>query len=493
MHLPTLTAIAATRDPAEKPITIAMFNVDMIGHCNPTFALVQQLVQRGCEVHYFLPPNDQLRIAAREAGAIVESYQKDDPSDLKLDACGNFDGLSITERFSIWPLASTLAMGEHVVSRCRDLGVDIVVYDPMAPHGLLVSKKLNIPCVSLITFPGLGSISSLIDESKLERFRQLREPLALQVKEEFGVDLNNDYLSRFQWLADSSIGENFVTTAAELEAPMPAASWVEEVQEHFPMNCIGCMANETAPHVTIAKSSSDKAEAEYTIITNKLPLDDLEKAAKRDAKVVYVALGTMALADRWNEDLGMMSAGNLPDGTTGKAYSQHIWRNALDAASILGDGYHWVMCIGKQADALDFLEGHTEEEKLAGLPRNVTLCTSLQQVEMLSRHAHVFVTHAGFNSLQESLVAQIPMIAVPQAVDQPANARNIEASGWGRAFLQPMSTVTSSHLADAVAEAAADQNPFRSALVATSSCLVGGDARAAERLITMARSFKHDV
>merc|ERR1712232_1419808 len=112
----------------------------------------------------------------------------------------------------------------------------------------------------------------------------------------------------------------------------------------------------------------------------------------------------------------------------------------------LGDAYHCVLCIGMQADALDFLEGESEEEKLATLPRNMTLCTSVQQVEMLNNHAHVFVTHAGFNSLQESLIAGVPLIAVPQAVDQPANARKIVSRGWGQAFLEPMRTVTPSEL-----------------------------------------------
>merc|ERR1711988_1631424 len=126
----------------------------------------------------------------------------------------------------------------------------------------------------------------------------------------------------------------------------------------------------------------------------------------------------------------------------------------------LGDRFHCVLCIGRQPDALDFLEGGDEEEKLAHLPKNMTLRTSVQQVEMLSNHAHVFVTHAGFNSLQESLIAQVPMIAVPQGVDQPANARKIEDAGWGRAFLEPMRTVTPSSLQDALVEAAAEKSPF---------------------------------
>merc|ERR1712137_1048595 len=129
-----------------------------------------------------------------------------------------------------------------------------------------------------------------------------------------------------------------------------------------------------------------------------------------------------------------MSGGNLPDGTTGKDFSCHVWRSTMEAMTRLGDGYHCVVCIGHQADALDFLEGSTKLEKLKTLPSNITLRTTIQQVEMLSKHAHAFVTHAGFNSLQESLIAGVPLIAVPQAIDQPANAHKIVSRGWGCAM-----------------------------------------------------------
>jgi len=211
-----------------------------------------------------------------------------------------------------------------------------------------------------------------------DHLAEVRKPLAMQIKEELGVDLNADLASRFQWLAE----ENFVTTAKDLEVPLPepgTSKWADEVREKFLMITVGCMANEMAPHVTVGKTSRVQKTAEWKSINNKLPVEDLSAAASRGAKVVFVALGTMALAVRWAEDLGMASGGNLPQGTTGKDFCQHIWITAIAAMRALGDGYHCVLCIGLQADALDFLDGETEEEKLAGLPNNITLCTSVQQ------------------------------------------------------------------------------------------------------------------
>ena len=72
---------------AEGP-TIAIFNVAMIGHVNPTFALVQELCKRGCKVSYFLPPVAPIRAAAMESGAVVEGYLPEDPSDFVMEKCG---------------------------------------------------------------------------------------------------------------------------------------------------------------------------------------------------------------------------------------------------------------------------------------------------------------------------------------------------------------------------------------------------------------------
>jgi len=220
-------------------------------------------------------------------------------------------------------------------------------------------------------------------------------------------------------------------------------------------------------------------------ISNQIPVVELQEAATRGARVIYVALGTMALAERWAIDVGEMSGGNLPPGCTGKMFCQHVWKALLTAMRELGDGYRCVMCVGSQEDALDFLEGACDEERLATVPSNVFVRTSVQQVEMLSSHAHVFVTHAGFNSLQESLIAGVPLIAVPQAVDQPANARKIVSRGWGQAFLEPMRTVTPSELLLTLRDVASESCSYQAEVARAGAELIGGEVRAADRLIAM--------
>jgi hypothetical protein len=247
------------------------------------------------------------------------------------------------------------------------------------------------------------------------------------------------------------------------------------------------MANKSAPHVTgsLPKEKEGVASSTTSGISASLPVEKLAAATARGTKVVYAALGTMALKDRWAQDIGSSSNGNVPVGIIGKAFCQHVWKSLFAAMSDLGDHYHCVVCVGTQDDALDFLEGDTEECQLSKVPQNVTVCSFVQQMEMLSNYADVFISHAGFNSLQESLIAGVPLIAVPQAIDQPANARKIEASGWGRAFLQPMSSISASTLAEAVRDVTAEHTSYRKTVASTSSELRDGEVRAADRLFEM--------
>ncbi|CAK9014341.1 Uncharacterized UDP-glucosyltransferase YjiC [Durusdinium trenchii] len=456
--------------------TVAIFNVALIGHVNPTFPLVQELVRRGCRVHYFLPKVPQIWDAARESGAIVESYLPDVP-ELVLEECGTQvppEDLRPEEQEAwaraVWPLASTLLCGEHVIQRCQDLGVSVVLYDPAAPHGLLVALKLGIPKASLVTFPGIGSLGDIMaHQDRLEKLAGLRAPLGQAIEERFGVDLQVNLLTRRHYLT----AVNFITTCKDLVAPVPSeAAWAQELSR-FRFLPIGCLVSSTAPHIS---SAPGKVPGN---LRDDLPMKELHEQLVAGRRIIFAALGTMALNERWNMDLGRVSSGNLPTGTTGKQYCQHVWKALLCAMEDLGDEFYCVLCAGKQPDALDFLEKDSQ------LPQNVIVRASVPQVEMLNSYASVFLSHVGFNSLQESLMAGVPLVAVPQAVDQPANAMKVQNCSWGISFLHPMETVTSSAMASALRSLACPSSPCRAAVQAARQHLEGGVERLAEKLLEM--------
>src|SRR5579859_4273581 len=69
-------------------------------------------------------------------------------------------------------------------------------------------------------------------------------------------------------------------------------------------------------------------------------------------------------------------------------------------------------------------------EDLAPIPSNFLIAASVPQLEVLAR-AQVFVTHSGMNSAMESLYYGVPMVAVPQMMEQEATAERLQALELG--------------------------------------------------------------
>lgn len=66
--------------------------------------------------------------------------------------------------------------------------------------------------------------------------------------------------------------------------------------------------------------------------------------------------------------------------------------------------------------------------RFGAVPENVRLEPYVPQAELLA-HCATFVTHAGFNSVKESLISGVPMVAIPIAADQPYCAQRAAALG----------------------------------------------------------------
>jgi UDP:flavonoid glycosyltransferase YjiC (YdhE family) len=87
-------------------------------------------------------------------------------------------------------------------------------------------------------------------------------------------------------------------------------------------------------------------------------------------------------------------------------------------------------------------------------PSNVHLLSVVPQQLML-RCCEVFITHAGFNGVRESLAEGVPMVAVPLYAEQPANAERIVELGLG-VRVSPSDADTDA-LADAVRQVIDDR------------------------------------
>ena len=181
----------------------------------------------------------------------------------------------------------------------------------------------------MVTYPGMGSLSDLMSsEEVLRRAASFRKPYGEQILKHFGVDLEVELLTRRQYYADL----NFVTTCEDLVAPLPELPWAQELQSRFHFVPVGCLVSESAPHV--AEARAQKALQRLKSFGHALPVAELEQQIALGRKICFAALGTMATSDRWDVDLGRSSAGNLPMGTTGKQYCQHVWKALLQVGQV---------------------------------------------------------------------------------------------------------------------------------------------------------------
>ncbi|HEX2301738.1 MAG TPA: macrolide family glycosyltransferase [Pseudonocardiaceae bacterium] len=124
----------------------------------------------------------------------------------------------------------------------------------------------------------------------------------------------------------------------------------------------------------------------------------------------------------------------------GTAYTDqlHIYRLCVEQ---LAQTYRLVLSTGK-VDPAD----------LGPLPAGVQAARIQPQLDVLA-HASVFITHAGMGGSVESLWFGVPTVAIPQAVDQFANAARLETLGVGVHL--PAEQVDGESLRSAVAVAAA--------------------------------------
>ncbi|MGW0673133.1 macrolide family glycosyltransferase [Streptomyces sp. NPDC002746] len=106
----------------------------------------------------------------------------------------------------------------------------------------------------------------------------------------------------------------------------------------------------------------------------------------------------------------------------GSAYTDRpeFYRQCLAAYGDL-PGWHVVLQVGR----------HTDRRRLGDIPSNVEVHSWVPQPAILEQ-ADAFVTHAGMGGSSEGLFAGVPMIAVPQGVDQFMNADRLVELGVAR-------------------------------------------------------------
>jgi zeaxanthin glucosyltransferase len=90
-------------------------------------------------------------------------------------------------------------------------------------------------------------------------------------------------------------------------------------------------------------------------------------------------------------------------------------------------------CYGLDVQLVLTHGGGLTESEAAGLPGNPVVVRYAPQLEVLAR-ASLTMTHAGLNTVLDSLSCGVPLVAVPITYEQPAIARRVEWCGAGRSI-----------------------------------------------------------
>src|SRR3954468_24960649 len=102
------------------------------------------------------------------------------------------------------------------------------------------------------------------------------------------------------------------------------------------------------------------------------------------------------------------------------------------------------------------------------------------------RRAAAFVTHGGMNSVGESLSFGVPVVVVPQMVEQEIVGRRVEQLGAG--LFLPKAAVTAEALRAAVRSVLSDESYRRQASEGgATSRAAGGVRRAADAILAFTR------
>ncbi len=134
-----------------------------------------------------------------------------------------------------------------------------------------------------------------------------------------------------------------------------------------------------------------------------------------------------------------------------------------------------VLSIGKRTDLA----------ALGPIPENFLLSPYVPQLEILPR-TQLFVTHAGTNSIMESMYFGVPMVLIPQQPEQQMHALRVQDIGLG--VMLDRASVNATTLREAVERVAQDPS-YRERMqpVQQSVRTAGGYQRAADAIMEFAR------
>jgi len=257
---------------------------------------------------------------------------------------------------------STYTLLPEVLSSVERERPDYIMFDMSSPWGGIASRRFKIP--SLASFPHLPFYWRTV----FNDIRVFRKGIQ-SIRPGYGYwrDLQRQtrrIVKDFQLRDPKDI--NVLSSSAELNIVF-STRYFQPYEKHF---------DESFLYV------GPEIETERREVP-------LEISKQDDQKLIYIAVGTVYQAN------------------------MDFFRYCMQALN--DQRYVVIMSVGRAV----------EPSKLEPIPENFTVEQYVPQLSVL-KEADVFITHGGMNSISESVMYTVPMIVVPNTIEQAMNAARVE-------------------------------------------------------------------
>ncbi|MGK7897224.1 MAG: glycosyltransferase [Xenococcus sp. (in: cyanobacteria)] len=349
------------------------------GHLNPMTTLGYELKQRGHRVTVIAIADAQPKVLAAglEFRVIGESDFPPGATKELFTQLGNMSGFKALQ-YTLTRLTNSAEI------RLRDTpeiitnaGIEVLLVDQVSPAGGTVAEYLNIPFVSVCSALMLNRELSVPPFNMLWNYDVswrgvLRNKIGyalLTFIRKPQLKIINDYRQQWKLSPYNNYNENYSKLAQLSQQP---------AEFEFPRKELPSCFHFTGPY-------SNPVSREPTTF----PYEKLT-----GQPMIYASMGTLQ--------------------------NRLLWIFPMIAKA----------CVGLDVQLVIALGGGSSPESLPELPGNTIVVGYAPQLELLQK-ASLTITHAGMNTVLESLSNGVPMVAIPITNDQPGVAARVAWTGVG--------------------------------------------------------------
>lgn len=395
------------------------------GHVNPTIGIVRELINRGEDVTYIA--GEEFRDKIEKTGAKFIGHKNlFDLSSLITSSLN----LETNEK-----LLNALNTFKEIIEEIFKLDekFDYIIYDSSFILGEEVGRVLNIATISSSSIFAINEkiIKSLLDLPISQEFKLKMEGAKPKIKEILSshnyVDFVNELQEKYNIKFPSMVDRSGKKGMLNI---VYTSKYFQPYSESFDES-----------YKFIGSSVIDRKES-----------IDFDLSNNEDKKVIYISLGT-------------------------------IFNNSIEFYECCFKAFYnmnvkVIMSVGRKIDISIF----------KNIPSNFIVRNYVPQLEVL-KYANVFITHGGMNSTNEGLYFNIPLILIPQSVDQPFVANRVAELGAG--IVIEKNRVTPEVLNKCVAEILSDDNfKINSEKIGESLRESGGYKVGVDEIIKLKNSMK---